>query len=39
MAIQEWLQMQEPNLYCDRIFKLVQRWVKHITLLRDYVGR
>lgn len=39
MDIQEWLQMQEPNLYHDRIFKLVQMWDKHITLPRDYVDR
>jgi hypothetical protein len=25
MAIREWLQKQEPNFYCDGIFKLVPR--------------
>jgi hypothetical protein len=29
MAVHEWLQMQEPDFYCDRVFKLMQRWDKH----------
>jgi hypothetical protein len=39
MAIHEWMQMQEPNLYCDRIVKFMQRWDIHMALLRDYVEK
>jgi hypothetical protein len=38
MAVCEWLQMQEPNFYHNRIFKLVPRWVKCINMLMDNVG-
>jgi hypothetical protein len=39
MAVGEWLQIKEPNFYCDRIFKLMPRWDKCINVLRDYVEK
>jgi hypothetical protein len=32
------LQMQDPDFYCDRIFKLMPRWDKCIDMLGDYFG-
>jgi len=37
MAVWKGLQMQQQNLYCDRIFKPMSVWEKHIKVLRDYV--
>jgi hypothetical protein len=37
MALHEWLQMQEPNFHCNRIFKLVPRWNKCMQVHEDYV--
>jgi hypothetical protein len=39
MAVGERLQMQEPDFYCDGIFKLVLKWDKCINVLRDYVKK
>jgi hypothetical protein len=39
MSVLEWLQMQEPDLYRDRSFKLVPRWDKGINLLGYYVEK
>jgi hypothetical protein len=36
-AVHEWLQMQEPEFYHDRIFELVPRWDRCINVLGDYV--
>jgi hypothetical protein len=33
MAVREWLKMQQPDLYRDGIFKLVQKGDKCIDLL------
>jgi hypothetical protein len=39
MAVGEWLQMQDPDFFCDGIFKLVPRCVKVINVLGDYVEK
>jgi hypothetical protein len=39
MAVGEWLQMQEPNFYGGRIFKLLPRWANCIDELKDYVEK
>jgi hypothetical protein len=39
MAVREWLQMQEIDLYSDVIFKLVPNWDKWINVLGDYVEK
>ena len=36
MAIHEWLPMQMPNFYSDRIFKLKRKLDKRIIVLGDY---
>jgi len=36
-AVCEWLQMQEPHFYYDRIFKCLPRCKKCISVLRDYI--
>jgi hypothetical protein len=33
------LQMQEPNLYCDRIFRLMPGWDKRVSVLGDYINK
>jgi hypothetical protein len=35
-AVDEWLQMQEPDFYHKRIFTLMPRWNKCINVLGDY---
>jgi len=37
VAVYEWLQMQKPDLYHDRIFKLMPRCKKCVSVLRDYI--
>ena len=37
MAVYEWQQMQEPDLYHDRNFKRMPRCKKCISVLRDYI--
>ena len=36
VAVPEWLGMQKPNFYYDRIFKVMLRWDKYISVQRDY---
>jgi hypothetical protein len=37
MAVYEWLQMQEPDFYGDRIFKVMPRWEKCTNAPGNYV--
>jgi len=37
VAVYEWLQMQEPDLYHYRIFKCMPRCKKCISVFRDYI--
>jgi len=37
MAVREWWQMQEPDLYSDGYLKLMPTQDKCISVLRDYV--
>jgi len=39
MAVQEWLQTQQPDFNHDRICTLVPRWDKNIYVLRNDVWK
>jgi hypothetical protein len=39
MTVSEWLQMQEPDLYRDGVFKLVLRWDRCINVLGEGVEK
>jgi hypothetical protein len=39
MAVHKWLCMQESVSYCDRMFKIMQKWNKCISMFGDYVGK
>ena len=36
MSAHEWFWMQEPNLYLDRVFKLVSRWDKCASVFENW---
>jgi hypothetical protein len=38
-ALREWLQMHKAHFYHDRIFKLLPRWNKRISVPGDYVEK
>lgn len=37
IAFHEWLQIQDPHLYCDGMCKLMARWDKRTNVLEDCV--
>jgi hypothetical protein len=39
MAITEWLQMQKPTFWCNRILILGPGWDTDVNMLRDYVEK
>jgi hypothetical protein len=39
MAVHKWLQMQEPNFYCNTTQKLVPAYKKCINVLKDYTEK
>ena len=36
VSAHEWFWMQEPNLYLDRVFKLVARWDKCVSVFENW---